>query len=65
MENDLYLEHREISSIDEGIEIGESQPAMEYHILIRKKKMALISHYFWQKCEFCHLEDREGCVYLD
>lgn len=61
---DLYLEYREISSIDEGIEIGEAHPAQEYHILIRKKKHILVTHFFWQKCEFCRLEDREGCIYL-
>lgn len=64
-DNDLFLEHREITSIDEGIEIGESMPSREYHILIRKKKHALVTHFFWQKCEFCRLEDREGCVYID
>jgi len=61
---DLYLEYREISSIDEGIEIGEAHPSREYHILIRKKKHILVTHYFWMNCEFCHLEDKEGCVYL-
>ncbi len=59
------MEHRDISNIDEGIEIGEAKPSMTYHILIRKKKCALVLHFFWQKCEFCDREDREGCVYID
>ncbi len=62
--SDLYLEHIEISSIDEGIEIGESNSAMEYHILVRKKKLALIMHYLWQRCEFCRKEDTVGVIYL-
>lgn len=63
--SDLYLEYREINSIDEGIEVGEAMPSRDYHILVRKKKCALITHFFWQKCEFCHLEDREGVVYIN
>jgi hypothetical protein len=64
MDNDLYIEHRDVSSIDEGIEIGEAHPSMTYHVLVRRKKHALISHYFWQKCKFCDMEDAEGVVYL-
>lgn len=61
---DLYLEHLDVKDIDQGIEVGEAHPAMTYHILVRKKKHALVMHYFWQKCEFCKQEDREGVVYL-
>jgi hypothetical protein len=62
---DLYLEYREISSIAEGIEIGESKPAQEYHVLVRRKKHVLVTHYFWQKCEFCRREDDDGVVDLN
>ncbi len=64
MSDDLYLEHIEISSINEGIEIGESNSAMEYHVLVRKRKLALIMHYYWQQCEFCKKDDSKGVVYL-
>lgn len=62
---DLYLEYREISSIAEGIEIGESKPSQEYHVLVRRKKHILVTHYFWQKCEFCRMEDDDGVVDLN
>jgi hypothetical protein len=64
MDNDLYLEYREITSVTEGIEIGEATPSREYHILLRKKKKVLVTHFFWQKCEFCRLEDENGIVNL-
>jgi hypothetical protein len=64
MDNDLYLEYREVSSVAEGIEIGEAKPSQEYHILVRKKKHVLVTHFFWQKCEFCHLEDADGVVHI-
>ena len=64
MDNDLYLEYREISTVEEGIEIGESKPSQEYHILIRKKKHVLVTHFFWQKCEFCRIEDDDGIVHI-
>jgi len=62
MDNDLYLEYRDVSSIEEGIEIGEAKPSQEYHVLVRKKKRVLVTHFFWQKCEFCRLEDAKGVV---
>lgn len=64
MDNDLYLEHQDVKDIDEGIEVGEAKPAHTYHIIVRRKKCVLVLHYFWQKCEFCDREDREGVVYL-
>ena len=62
--NDLFLEYREVANIDEGIEIGEASAAHEYHVIVKRKKCILVTHFFWQKCEFCRREDREGVVYL-
>jgi hypothetical protein len=64
MDDELYLEYRDVSSPQEGIEIGESKPSQEYHILVRRKKHVLVTHFFWQKCEFCRLENSEGIVVI-
>jgi hypothetical protein len=65
LDNELNLEYRRVKTIDEGIEIGEAKPSQDYHILIRKKRKILVTHLFWQKCEFCHLEDDTGIVDLN
>ena len=62
---DLHLEHKDCGSIKEAITIGEGSPSMDYHILIKKDRIILVMHFFWQKCQFCNMEDEQGCCYLD
>lgn len=67
MENelDLELESVECKTLESAIELGETFPIKEYHILIKGTRIILVMHKIWQKCKFCNLENDEGICYLD
>ena len=63
---DLDLQYIDCKKgIDEARKEGEKNPSLEYHILVKGTKTILVQHFVWQKCQFCHIEDGEGIVYLD
>jgi len=47
------------------ITIGEKEASKEYHILMNKKKLALITHLVWDKCDYCNATcDEKGIINL-
>lgn len=45
--------------------IGEKEASKEYHILMNKKKLALITHAIWNTCEYCNATcDERGVINL-
>lgn len=49
-----------------AIELAERSPSREYHILVNKTKIALITHFTWETCEYCNCgEDERGIINLE
>ena len=48
-----------------AIELAEREPAKEYHILVNDKKIALVTHFIWDECQYCtYKENDEGFIEL-
>lgn len=46
--------------------IGERKASNEYHILANRSRLALITHYEWETCDFCNADTGEdGVIMMD
>jgi len=45
------------------IALGERDVSKEYHILMGKNKLALVTHYIWEDCDYCNSDcDDKGII---
>lgn len=44
----------------------EEYKGFDFHILVNDSKIALVSHYLWEDCDYCYYEDNDdGVIYLN
>lgn len=62
---ELKLFRRTNENMAIAIEIAERRPSKQYHILVNEKKIALVTHYIWEECQYCtYGEDEDGIIEL-
>jgi hypothetical protein len=42
--------------------VGESKAHREYHILRNESKIAIVTHYVWDSCDYCTADCDDGGV---
>ena len=45
------------------VAIGEKRASNDYHILRNSRRLVLITHYTWERCDFCNSgADENGII---
>jgi len=62
---ELKVLRNTVTNLDVLKKIAEQTPSKEYHILIGQTRIALITHYLWEECDYCNWEyDEDGVIEL-